>query len=237
MVSRETLISAGLTQLGVSHDDVVARKLARFAELLERVAVPRGYLGPTESKRIISRHVLEAAALVEFVSGPLIDVGSGAGLPGLVLACLGANPATMIEARARRVAFIREAAHEMQLSVDVVHGRAEREAHGGLRESAQSVTVRGVGEAATVLELALPLARIGGKVVLLVGEPDDSTGLELGAATDLLGGGPPEARGFEVPGLDGRRWVMIVPKLERTPEKYPRSATAMRRRPLTPDVT
>jgi 16S rRNA (guanine527-N7)-methyltransferase len=234
MVSRETLIRSGLAEFGLTPDGDAVRRLARYAELLEEVAIPRGFIGPAESLRTIPRHILECAALAPFVvrPGPLMDVGSGAGLPGIVLACLGLEPIMLIEAQARRGAFLREVAQHLDLDVEVVHGRAEVLARGDLRENAASVTARAIAEPVIGLELTLPLTRVGGRVLMLLG-PISSTRREaLDAASEVLGAEAPEVRGFDVAGLDEGRWVAIVRKVRETPDRYPRAPRAMRRRPL-----
>jgi 16S rRNA G527 N7-methylase RsmG len=94
MVTRETSLAAGLTSLGLldlfADPSEVVRLLVRFSELLTTDAVNLGLIGPREIDRIVDRHILDSAALLQLAgrSGVLIDVGSGAGLPGLVLAVL-----------------------------------------------------------------------------------------------------------------------------------------------------
>jgi 16S rRNA (guanine527-N7)-methyltransferase len=246
MVSRETLISDALRQLGIPTDVVAVSKLVRFSEMLEEIAVPRGFLGPDEAERIAARHVLESAGLASFAFaegsptadwGSVIDVGSGAGLPGLVLACLGAEPVWLVEAQARRAAFLREAVHELAVAVEVVQSRAEIEGHGPMRESAKVVTARALAASAAALELTVPLSEVGGRVLIPMAEPGPEALRDAEAASEVLGGGPPELVGFEVPGMKERRWVMIVPKLRSTPEKYPRSAKTIKQHPLGRDVT
>lgn len=275
MVSRETSgLAAGLRGLELQQPitSKIIRRLSALAKLLEETAGSRGLLGPGEANRIVPRHVLESAALARWIDpgGELIDVGSGAGLPGLVLASLGLAKVTLLDAQARRVAFLREAAHDLQIEVNVVHGRAEELGREQLREKFSFATARGLAKQAVALELVLPLVRVGGTALLVVGGPGDSkdarccdsedvmdcsSDVQPGAAakdlmddkksaapgllwkvSELLGGEPPEIAQFAVPGVQESRWVTIVRKLRPTPERYPRSAAAMRRRPLGTDV-
>lgn len=275
MVSRETSgLAAGLRGLELQQPitSEIIRRLSALAKLLEQTAGSRGLLGPGEGSRIVPRHILESAALARWIDsgGELIDVGSGAGLPGLVLASLGLAKVTLLDSQARRVAFLREAAHDLEIEVSVIHGRAEELGRDQLRERFSFATARGLAKRPVAIELVLPLVRVGGKALLVVGAPGDSKiarscdsedvmdsssdlqpdavaedlmddkksagpGL-LSKASELLGGGPPEIAQFAVPGVEESRWVTIVRKVRPTPDRYPRSAAAMRRRPLGTDV-
>jgi 16S rRNA (guanine527-N7)-methyltransferase len=237
MVARETSIEEGLRELGtrVTIPAHSAEKLVKFGELLNVEAVPRGFLGIREQDRIFPRHVLESAAVVQFVpdAGLLIDVGSGAGLPGVALACLRESPVVLIESRGRRCAFLRRVVAELGLNaVDVVQARAELAAKGALRRQASAAIARALAPPAEALELILPFVEVGGLALLLVGPLEEQELDLVSAAGDELGGGPPRMTEFEVPGVAERRWVMIVPKLRETSDRFPRPPTARARRPL-----
>ena len=92
-----------------------------------------GFLGPNEGQRVVSRHLLESAALLPHLppDDPVVDVGSGAGLPGLVLAALGRR-VILIESQAKRVDFLRRSSAEIDVAADVRHARAEDEGRGDL---------------------------------------------------------------------------------------------------------
>lgn len=259
MVTRETSVSAGLASLGVlaglAEPDSAVERLERLAEILEREAIPRGFLGPSEGPKMAARHVLEAAALATVLqpTGTLIDVGSGAGLPGIVLAGLWRDgEIVLIEPQARRAAFLRRLVSELGLGrCSVRQSTAEEAARSDLREAADAVVARAVALPPVALELTLPLARVGGDVAIPVGHPreaaggrEESTGptepfreagpdeAAVGPVAELLGGGHPALRRFEVPGAPGARWVMLVRKLRSTPDRYPRRPGVPRRRPL-----
>lgn len=253
MVARETRIAEGLGELGLGKVATPARvsKLLRLLELLETQGVSRGFVSARDTDRLLSRHVLECAALQLWLppSGVVVDVGSGAGLPGLVLATLRKDKVVLVEATARRATFLREASYELGLATEIVAERAEVVGRGDRRESAPAVVARALARIPVALELTLPLAEIGGMAAILIGSDDAARSIGLGApslggsekhieglgssaAAEELGGGPPEVHGFEVPGAEERRWVMIVRKLRRTPDRYPRSAQALKRSPL-----
>jgi 16S rRNA (guanine527-N7)-methyltransferase len=156
----------------------------RYAGLLAGPGVERGLIGPAETGRIWDRHLLNCAAIAALApaDGWIADVGSGAGLPGLVLALLlPAARLTLVEPLARRVAFLEECTAELGLAnVEVRRGRAEDLA-GDV--AADMVTARAVAPLAKLAGLCAGLARPGGTVVALKGT---SAAAELAAAGPAL---------------------------------------------------
>jgi 16S rRNA (guanine527-N7)-methyltransferase len=142
----------------------------RYAELLAGPGVERGLIGPGEAGRIWSRHILNCAALAELVpdDGTVADLGSGAGLPGIVLAIL--RPETemiLVEPMARRVAFLDECVDALGLEhVRVLRGRAEDLAG---QVSADIVTARAVAPLDRLAGWAVGLCRPGGTVLAIKG--------------------------------------------------------------------
>ena len=239
MVTRETSISSGLTKLGLSAYGSRATVLAEFAELLVTEGRELGLIGKREAETVHERHVLESCALIPYLSDAdsFIDVGSGAGLPGIPVVAATQLPAVLVESRARAAGFLRKAVSLLQLPATVLQGTAELAARSDLRESAGSVLARALAAPPVALELTLPFARPGGRVVLLVGPSAmDLTDRSAFAAREL-GGGEPDYAAVEVPGARAGSWVMIVDKVSPTPERYPRRPGVPRRRPLGGGVT
>jgi 16S rRNA (guanine527-N7)-methyltransferase len=142
----------------------------RYAGLLVGPGVERGLVGPAEAARIWDRHILNCAAVADLVPhrGTLIDLGSGAGLPGIVLAMLRPEAdVTLVEPMARRVAFLLECVDTLGLSrVRVVRGRAEDLAG---QVSADVVTARAVAPLAKLAGWAVGLCRPGGTILAIKG--------------------------------------------------------------------
>ena len=149
----------------------------RYAELLAGPAVEQGFIGPRETARLWDRHLLNCAAVAELVPHPcsLIDLGSGAGLPGVVIAMLLPDTeVVLLEPMARRVTFLEECVAVLGLgNVMVRRGRAE-DAAGQL--VADVVTARAVAPMERLAGLTLGLVRPGGLVLAVKG---------AGAAEDL----------------------------------------------------
>ncbi len=169
--------------------------LEAFHTLLAAEGVLRGLVGPREIGRLWERHLLNSAALVPFLptSGRLVDVGSGAGLPGVVLAAmLPAVEVVLLEPMERRVDWLTEVVERLGLSNAVVRrGRAE-EAHGSL--TARAVTARAVAPMDRLARWTLPLLEVGGVLVTLKGR---QAAEEIDSARHVLtklGAGPAEIR-------------------------------------------
>jgi 16S rRNA (guanine527-N7)-methyltransferase len=142
----------------------------RYAALLTGPAVERGLLGPAEAPRLWERHLLNCAAVAALVPSPcsLIDLGSGAGLPGIVLAMLLPDvTVTLLEPMARRAVFLDECVRILGLgNAEVRRGRAEEVAG---RLSADVVTARAVAPMYKLAGLAIALANPGGMVLAIKG--------------------------------------------------------------------
>ncbi|MDG4794720.1 16S rRNA (guanine(527)-N(7))-methyltransferase RsmG [Micromonospora sp. WMMD1082] len=169
---------------------------AAYAELLATDGVVRGLIGPREAPRIWDRHLLNCAAVAELLppGATVLDVGSGAGLPGLVLAIARPDLAvTLIEPLARRTAFLEEAVEALALtgSVRVLRGRAEEAAAGPDPVRGDVVTARAVAPLDRLAAWCLPLAVPGGRLIALKGASAAEEITEHAQAVHRLGGGRP----------------------------------------------
>jgi 16S rRNA (guanine527-N7)-methyltransferase len=150
----------------------------RYAALLATAGVERGLLGPREVDRIWERHILNSAAVGELLSQAdrVVDIGSGAGLPGIPLAI--ARPdlqVVLLEPLLRRSEFLKEAVADLGLAVEVVRGRAEESwvrDQFGERDAAVS---RAVAALDKLTKWSMPLLRPGGRMIAIKGEraPDE----------------------------------------------------------------
>lgn len=174
------------------------------------------------------RHIVEALDLARTLriaeGAAVIDVGSGPGIPGLVIAV--ARPdlrVTLLDSDSRRTAFLTHVAGVIGLtSLGIVTGRAEEAAHDpALREQLDIATARALAPPAVLCELTLPFVRAGGSVAALVADAP-AAAREAAAVAALLGGGDPQSR----PG------VLLLPKTAPTPPQYPRRPGVPARRPL-----
>ncbi|MDQ2628676.1 MAG: 16S rRNA (guanine(527)-N(7))-methyltransferase RsmG [Actinomycetota bacterium] len=146
----------------------------RYAELLAGPGVERGLLGPREVDRIWERHLLNCAAVAELLEPGerAADIGSGAGLPGMVLAIVRPDlQLVLVEPLLRRSDFLREAVEELGLeNVDVIRGRAEDRDVRDQAGERDAVVSRAVASLDKISRWSLPLLRIGGRMLAMKGE-------------------------------------------------------------------
>jgi 16S rRNA (guanine527-N7)-methyltransferase len=185
----------GVVAPGPSSSSIFGDRLAlasAYASLLVTAGVMRGLIGPREAPRIWERHLDNCAVVSEKIGmgASVVDVGSGAGLPGIVLAVVRPDlRITLVEPLARRVAFLSEAVDELGLAsaVTVVRGRAEE-----VRlEPADVVTARAVAPLDRLARWCLPLAAVGGRVVAMKGASAAEEAAEHAGAVERLGGSVP----------------------------------------------
>jgi 16S rRNA (guanine527-N7)-methyltransferase len=154
----------------------------RFTQALAEHGEERGLIGPLEPPRLWTRHILNSAVIAPLFSGRVGDVGSGAGLPGLVLAI--ARPDVewiLIEPMERRVAWLSEQAESLGLdNVEVLRARAEDWRRGPVLDAA---TARAVSAMRTLVPLTAPLVRDGGELILMKGA---NASVEIDAADKQL---------------------------------------------------
>lgn len=191
--------------------------VSRFAAMLREQGELRGLLGPREQSRLWERHLLNSAAVVQHLprTGAIADVGSGAGLPGIVVAAmLPEAEIVLIDPMERRTQWLEEVVAELGLSnVRVVRARAE-ELDGALE--ADAVTARAVAAMDKLARWCLPLLRDGGSLVALKGR---SAGDELEKAKYVLrklGGDAGEVLDAPtIPGVDSTTVVRVMRKTVR----------------------
>jgi 16S rRNA (guanine527-N7)-methyltransferase len=192
----------------------------------------------TDPVDVLLKHFLDSLALLE-VCDPaharVLDIGAGAGFPGLPLKI--ARPQwdlVLLEATGKKVAFQRHIIETLGLSaIEAIHGRAEEIAHQpAYRGSFDLVTARAVAALPALLEYAAPFCRVGGRI-LLPKKGDLSAELEQGQrAAHVLGLAFKDDRRVSLPGLDDGRRILVWEQIRPCPPHYPRSGSAMARKPL-----
>lgn len=199
-------------------------RVERWLEALVARPGLTSVVDPREARRLHLDDALTAASLLD--RGPVVDVGSGGGSPGIPLAA--ARPdldVHLLESNAKKCAFLREW-ESVFPNVSVVCLRAEEHARGAGREAYALAVARALAAPPVAVEYCLPLVAPGGRLVLFTGELDVE---RVASVARLLGGGELEI--VRVAGSDRRR-LLVVSKREPTPERFPRRPGIARKRPL-----
>ena len=195
----------------------------------------------TEYEEVQTRHFLDSLTVAAAIpsgmlrGARLLDVGSGAGLPGVPLAI--AYPGlsvTLLEATRKKAAFLEHLIGELELdNIDVLAGRAETLARDiGLREAFDVVASRAVARLPVMAELTLPFCRVGGIVVAQKARGATTEIEDAEDAMGLLGGRLREAMPVAVPESGVRRLLVTIDKQTPTPDRYPRRPGIPAKRPL-----
>lgn len=225
MTDAEERLRRGLEALGFD-PTVIAAPLLAFTRLVIEANASTNLVGAKSVDDLVAPHLLDSLAPFagSEVKGRIIDVGSGAGLPGIPLAIAFPSASIlMLEPRAKRFEFLHAAIRSLSLTNATTEKRtAEAVGRSPARESADLVTVRALASPDIALELSAPLAKRGGRVLLYIGRQSTPTDDELKASA-ALGLDFQEAKTVEVPYLLGVRHAWWFVKKKRTTNAHPPS--------------
>lgn len=251
-------LAAALAPLGVALRPRDVERLDAYARLLREGSTRMNLTAILDDAGIAVRHFADSLSALPLLldacrrqpdrGGPfrVLDVGSGAGLPGIPLhIALEAEARTagarvhwvLMDALAKRVGFLREVIDALDLhDIEAVHARAEDAAHTPLRESFDWVTARAVASLNVLAEYGLPFVRIGGLFVAMKGpDPADETDAAK-RAIDLLGGRAEPARTLFLPDEKGgraQRTLLPIRKIKPCPPRWPRAAGKPEKAPIS----
>lgn len=228
-----------LDALGVSLTEKQIEQFLRYYELLVEKNRVMNLTAITEYKDVLKKHFVDSVSLVKAfdLSGNLsvIDVGTGAGFPGLALKL--AFPklkVTLLDSLNKRIHFLNEVIDELGIDgVDTIHGRAEDFAKlGKLREKYDLCVSRAVANLSTLCEYCLPFVRVGGLFVSYKSEKIIEELASAEKAVSVLGGKVERQVQFTLPDSDVYRNLVLIRKEKVSPLKYPRKAGLPAKEPL-----
>jgi 16S rRNA (guanine527-N7)-methyltransferase len=192
-----------------------------------------------EPSEIVVKHFLDSLTILprlgRAAAGRVIDIGTGAGFPGLPLRIVAESmQLTLVEATTKKVDFCRAVVSGLSLRrVEVLHARAEDLGHlEDHREVYDVALARAVAAMPVLVEYLLPFVRVGGRVLAQKGEGGPAEAQQAEAAIRLLGGRLRQILPVELPGVAEARYLLEIDKIAATPEGYPRRAGVPTKRPL-----
>ena len=236
MIDRSYL-KALAASLGVSLDDRALERFDLYARLLCDWNEKINLTAITDPQEICVKHFADSLTVFNYIDIPqnasVIDVGTGAGFPGMVLKI--ARPdirLTLLDSLQKRLNFLGVVLDELDLEAELIHSRAEE---GGqdldLRESFDLVVSRAVAQLNILSEYCIPYVRLSGSFVAFKGDADGEI-KSAKKAIGILGGKINNTFKFELPFEGGGRTLVEIEKVSPTPDKYPRQNGKIKSKPL-----
>ena len=231
----EEIIREGLAALGVPASAEQAGAMARYGTLLLKANETTNLTAITDPAAAARLHFLDSAALLtvaEFAGKSVIDVGSGAGFPGVPLRILTPDMSlTCLDSVGKKMDFVRESCAALGLEgVQCLWGRAEEMPQ--LREKYDIAVSRAVSELDMLAELCLTLVKPGGLFLAMKGPDCDEEVRKADFAIKALGGRVKDIRRYDVPGAGAVHAVVVIEKMKPTPAQYPRRWAQIKKKPL-----
>lgn len=232
-IIREVL-QEGLPALGMGEDRIP--QLIEFSRLLLEKNQVMNLTAITEPREVATLHLLDSLALAaheELAGKKIIDVGTGAGFPGMPLAiALPGVDMSLLDSLNKRIDFLQEVCNALSLQdITCVHARAEEFA-AAHRESYDFAVSRAVAALPVLCELCLPLVKVGGAFLAMKSSHSQEETDQAAKAISLLGGKLERVTDYSIPTTDITHRLLTIRKISPTPKKYPRRFAQIKKQPL-----
>lgn len=235
------MISAGLEELGLTGcvpKDAPAQ-LAQYGRMLLEKNQVMNLTAIREPEGVTRLHFLDCATLLkycDFQGKTLIDVGTGAGFPGMVLKILVPSlKVTLLDSLSKRLDWLTEVFEDLDGvdSITTIHGRAEEFAlEKGFRDSFDFAAARAVANLRVLCELCLPFVKVGGHFLAMKSTGSNQELADAAHAVKLLGGKVVQVEDYPIPGTEITHRLIVVEKLAPTLKGYPRRWAKIQKEPL-----
>lgn len=226
-------------QLNIDLSEEQVNQFVTYMDLLLKWNEKVNLTAITEENDIITKHFVDSISCIlsnRILDGnSLIDVGTGAGFPGIPLKIVrNSLRVTLLDSLNKRVHFLNEVIDELKLSgIQAVHARAEDAgANGEYRETYDAAISRAVANLAVLVEYALPFVKVGGYFIAMKGPDVEEEIKQSKKAINILGGEINELKSIRLPFTDISHSLVIIRKVSKCPTKYPRKAGKPSKNPL-----
>jgi 16S rRNA (guanine527-N7)-methyltransferase len=243
-----SLLKEGTVQLGLQLTEYQLAQFALYYQELVTWNEKFNLTGITDLHEVQTKHFLDSLVSLPLLAEVLgetlpptralhcIDVGTGAGFPGIPLKIVAPRLKwTLMDGTGKKILFLRDLLTKLKLpDVQLIQGRAEELGRDtSYRGQFDLVMARAVAPMNTLAEYLLPLARMGGHVVVYKGASAGQEFMAARKAIDVLGGEVVRMAPTKVPFLDEQRFILLIKKVRPTPHLYPRGQGLARKKPLT----
>ena len=226
-------------ELNIQITEKQAEQFFRYYELLVEWNGFMNLTGITDFEEVVCKHFVDSLSIVKVKNmnevDNLIDVGTGAGFPGIPLAIMNDSlKITLVDSLNKRINFLNEVCSKIKLkNTKAIHSRAEEFGQdNNYRESYDIAISRAVSNLTVLAEYLLPLVKVGGKIICMKGPDIEEELKQAKSAIDILGGKFERCDNFCLPKSDISRNIIIINKIKETPKKYPRKAGTPVKTPL-----
>lgn len=230
------ILKQGFDEYGLELNETKIANFCKFHEMVEEKNKVMNLTAITGAQEVARLHFLDCVAMLkelDFAGKSIIDVGTGAGFPGvpLVIACPEIAKMTLLDSLNKRIVFLQEVLDTMQLqNAEALHSRAEDATE--YRENCDIAVSRAVARLSILLELSLPFVRVGGYFVAMKGPKSGEELAEAERALLSLGGQIDRVVEYDIAGTDINHSLVIIKKVRSTPAKFPRKFGIIKKEPL-----
>ena len=239
MENEKDFLVSSFKSIGYELNNIQIKQFMRYYELLVEKNKVMNLTAITEYRDVVIKHFVDSVLSAKLIdihrNMSMIDVGTGAGFPGIPLKILYPNLfVALLDSLNKRVKFLEEVIEDLKLcDIALIHGRAEDVAKEKVhRESYDLCVSRAVANLSTLSEYCIPFIKIGGSFISYKSSNSDEEIKNAEHAIKKLGCETEWIKNLDIPGADIERTFVCIKKIEKTPRKYPRRAGTPSKEPL-----